>query len=201
MRRSDHRLFLHHWLRAPLSIGAVVPSGTPLARAMAAQIDPNGGTCVELGAGTGAITQALLETGLPAERLVVIERNPVFARLLSGRFPGVRVCQGDACQTHNLLATGAEAPIQAVVSGLPLLALPCAVQRGILRSSLATLGPDGRFIQFTYGLLSPVPQGLMQDFDLRGRRVATVWRNLPPARVWHYTRLSSHRGVGERLAA
>lgn len=199
MRDSDHRLFLQHWLRSPLSMGALLPSGSPLARLMAAQIDPAGGPVVELGAGTGAITRALLACGLPPDRLLVVERNPVFARLLQDRFPGVHIVQGDASQTERLMIAAGLGPAQTIISSLPLLALPARVQHDILRSSLAVLGPAGCFIQFTYGLVSPITPELRQVLDLQGRRVATVWRNLPPARIWRYTR--PRPGISQRLAA
>lgn len=168
---------------------------------MASQIDPRGGTVVELGAGTGVITKALLDTGLPPEHLVVIERNPVFCRLLLERFPRIHIFQADARQAHTLLEPSALAPVQAVVSGLPLLGFPVAVQRQILLSSLALLKPPACFVQFTYGLVSPVPQGLIQDLSLRGRRVRTVWRNLPPARIWRYSPQIDRRRQVEPLAA
>ncbi|HZD25941.1 MAG TPA: rRNA adenine N-6-methyltransferase family protein, partial [Alphaproteobacteria bacterium] len=86
--RSDDRVFLSRWLRAPLSTGAVTPSGRALARLMAAQIDPEAdGHVIELGAGTGAITRALLDAGVDCRRLVLIEKDPVLHGLLSRRYP------------------------------------------------------------------------------------------------------------------
>ena len=104
MSANDLRLFLTYWVRAPLRTGAVLPSGTGLARTMAAQVNvTQEETVVELGAGTGAVTRALLERGIPAERLLVVERNPAFYHRLRAKFPELRVLQGDARNLHTLL--------------------------------------------------------------------------------------------------
>src|SRR5208282_6110901 len=44
------------------------------------------------------------------------------------------------------------------------------------------MGPEGVFVQFTYGLLSPIPR----DARYAAHGGAPIWRNLPPARVWTY---------------
>ncbi len=82
-RGSRHRKFLAAWVRAPLRMGAIIPSSKSLARAMAKQVDPDQpGMVIELGAGTGAITQALLDSGLAPSRMLVIERDPQLQLLL-----------------------------------------------------------------------------------------------------------------------
>lgn len=184
---NDFRLFLAHWIRNPLRTGAVLPSGSGLARRMADQVDPQGhGLVVELGAGTGVITRALLERSVPIERLVVVEASSRFCSRLRHRFPGLRVVHGDARRLASLIE-GQDAPkIDTIVSSLPLLSLARSVQEAVLRSSFELLDEHGTFVQFTYGLASPVRSSIRRKLRLRAQVVGRVLHNLPPATVWSY---------------
>jgi phosphatidylethanolamine/phosphatidyl-N-methylethanolamine N-methyltransferase len=182
-------LFLARWLKAPHRMGAVVPSGRVLARAMAREIDPvGGGTVIELGGGTGSITRALLERGVAPRRLVVVERDRMLAALLRKRFPGVKVVRGDACLLVALLRPLGIESADAVVSSLPLLSMPKPVRRRIVEESFAFLGEDGPFVQFTYGVASPLAA---PELRLAGEVADRVWANLPPAAVWRFRRLAA----------
>src|SRR5215472_7385643 len=121
---TDTTLFLQEWIANPQRTGAVVPSSRKLAAAMAQWLpsDPNS-YVLELGPGTGAVTQALLAHGLRQDRLVAIERNPKLAHLLHERFPRAHIITGDAWQLDELLHRRNH-PIRhvgAVISSLPLL--------------------------------------------------------------------------------
>ncbi len=188
--REDLSLFLRYWIRAPLRTGAVLPSGLGLARAMAQQVHSDGdGVVVEIGAGTGAVTQALLESGVPPDRLVVVERNPAFCRRLRVKFKDLQVVHGDARYLQSLLARQGVSRVGTVVSSLPLLSLSVAAQQAVLRESFSMLGSAGSYVQFTYGLLSPVDRSLRRSLGLRGYLADRIWRNLPPASVWCYEAL------------
>lgn len=182
-------VFLKAWLKSPLRVGAIAPSGERLARAMARVVPRRSAApVVELGGGTGSITAALLRRIEP-ERLLVVERDPELARHLRRKFPSVRVIQGDARHLdRELKALGIER-VSAVVSGLPLMAMPKRVQREILDASFRVLEPGAPYIQFTYSLFSPLPR---REFGLNGRPVARVLQNVPPASIWIYRR----RGAG-----
>src|SRR6202453_3785635 len=102
---ADSARFLKTLIATPRLTGAVAPSGRALARAMAAAAgSPPPGLVVELGPGTGPVTQALIEAGMVSERLVLIEYDPSFCRMLERRFEGVRVIQGDAYDLPHTLA-------------------------------------------------------------------------------------------------
>jgi phosphatidylethanolamine/phosphatidyl-N-methylethanolamine N-methyltransferase len=181
-------LFLSRWIKAPHLIGALAPSSRGLARAMACEIDPKGqGAIVELGGGTGSITRALLERGLPPARLVVVERDRTLAALLRTRFPGVRILHGDAVELVALLRPLAIEGAAAIVSSLPLLSLPKQMRRRIVEQSFALLGEHGTFVQYTYGVASPVAA---PEFGLIGEVAQRIWRNFPPAVVWRFRRLA-----------
>jgi phosphatidylethanolamine/phosphatidyl-N-methylethanolamine N-methyltransferase len=169
---------------------------------MAAQIElDRPGVVIELGAGTGVVTRALLARGLPASRLVVVERDPGFCRLLHLHVPGVLVLQEDARRLRAALAARGIDRVAAVVSSLPLLALSLSTQRSVLRQSTGLLEPGGQFVQFTYGAGSPVHPALVRRLGLDGHPVARVWRNLPPAVVWSYIANGSGKPTARRLAA
>lgn len=197
-------LILGLWLRSPFEIGAVAASSGPLARAMARQVNPNRpGLVVELGGGTGSITEALLERGIAPNRLVIVERHPRLHALLQQRFPSAIVLQGDAAHLRQLLAGRGLRGVRAVVSGLPLLAMGEAQQKAIVDSAMDVLSPGGRLVQFSYGPACPLPQKLRKELGVRARSVANVLWNLPPARVWVLapSRSSAARSLATPLEA
>ena len=191
---AESKLFLKLWLRSPLTMGALMPSSRGLAEAIARQVPKGKGPVIELGGGTGAVTEALLDAGVRREDLYVIELDEELHQVLTERFPGVRVVKGDATQLRKLLKPYRLPPARAVVSGLPLLSMKRPVQEAILDEAFAMLPPGGDFIQFTYSLFSPVPR---REFDLVGEPRATIVANFPPARVWVYQRTGRPNGKAE----
>ncbi|HXV23993.1 MAG TPA: methyltransferase domain-containing protein [Alphaproteobacteria bacterium] len=183
-------LFLKAWLKSPLRVGAIAPSGEHLGRAMARVVPRRSSLpIVELGGGTGSVTAALLHH-VPAERLIVVERDPDLARHLRSRFPGVTVVQGDARHLGQHLKTLGIGPVAAVVSGLPVVAMPKRILRELLDASFEVLEPGAPFIQFTYSLFSPLPR---REFGLKGRPVARVLQNVPPASIWIFRKRARSR--------
>ena len=186
-RRLDETVrFLKSFVDSPRLTGAVAPSGRALARAMAASVGPLGhGLVVELGPGTGPVTRALLERGLGRRRLVLVEYDRRFCQMLQAAFAPATVIQSDAYDLKRALGDMAGLPIRAVVSSLPLLNQPSQRRLKLMEDAFALMGPEGVFVQFTYGLLSPIPmQACAGRYLAHGG--APIWRNLPPARVWTY---------------
>lgn len=184
IRLDDEMRFIRSWLEKPLAIGAVTPSGKVLARTMARYVDPaTSGPVVELGPGTGPVTEALVEEGIDPARLVLIEFNPTFCKLLRARYPTATVVQGDAYGLRHLLGGMLQRPAAAVVSGLPLVTKPVGTRLRLLREALELLRPGAPFIQFTYGVVSPIPKRLA---GVRAEASERIWKNMPPARVWVY---------------
>lgn len=183
---KDSRLLFKLWLKNPRSIGAVAVSSPELAAAMARQVPKSlEGFVVELGGGTGSVTRALLASGIPPAKLVVIERDPVLHRYLSDHFPGIHVLLGDAVHLPALLRRHGIAPVSAIVSSLPLLSLKRSIQLRIGAQAFAVLQPGAPMIQFTYGLFSPLPR---ERLGILGEVEERVLQNLPPASVWRYSR-------------
>lgn len=182
---SDGLRFLRSLILRPRAIGAIAPSSPQLARKIAQQVDPAvAGAVLELGPGTGVVTEALIARGISAERLIAIEADPDLAKLMRERFPALQVIEGDAFDLERTLPREASGPLAATVSGLPLLNFAPARRRALIASALARIASGGPFVQFSYGFTAPVPG----DRELHVRQAALVLANLPPARVWVYRR-------------
>jgi len=177
---EDYGDFLRGLINDPKGVSAPTPSSPALARAIAAEVDPSrDGLVIELGPGTGVVTQALLDQGVPAERLIAIEQERTFVGLMRERFPAVTVCDGDALLFESCFVPGMK--VAAIVSGLPLLNFPLSSRQSLLRRALRCQGPGGRFIQLSYSWRPPVARQPGTDLESK-----TVWRNFPPAHVWTY---------------
>ena len=150
---TDTTLFLQEWFANPQRTGSLVPSSRQLAAAMARWLpaDPDS-YVLELGPGTGAVTQALLAHGLREDRLVAIERNPKLALLLRQRFPRAQIISGDAWQLDGLLHNRHEpiTRVGAVISSLPLLNFPPEEAETLAHKIRAILEPQGTWVQYSY---------------------------------------------------
>ena len=184
LRLDDEVRFLRSWIEKPLHMGAVMPSGRLLARTMAQYVDPHGtGPVIELGPGTGAITNALVQHGIDQKRLVLVEYNPGFCALLRDRYPQAKVVQGDAYRLRDTLWNVLGMPASAVVSGLPLVTKPMLTRMKLVSDAFAAMAPNAPFVQFTYSVVPPIPKSLPGVTTEASER---IWMNLPPARVWVY---------------
>ncbi len=183
MSNRDLALFMGQLVRRPHQVVALAPSSEGLCREMAAEINPTAGPVIELGAGTGNITRAMIARGLPADQIHAIEMNPEFCARLRAEIPGLNVYQMSAGDLADLPVE----TVQAVVSGLPLLSMPTALQRAILTGFAKKVRPGGSYVQFTYGPKPPVTKVVRDELDLTWRVSAKIWRNLPPARVYRFS--------------
>lgn len=174
-------LFSRALLASPGSVGAVCPSSPRLARALASHVPLNidNGLVLELGAGTGRVTTALLERGINPETLVIVEQDKLLARHLKNRFLNISVIHGNAiklCEMCNRY----DRHVGCVISSLPLLSLPPATVEALGETLQQLLGRDGLLIQYTYRLNNR-PSPLATYLERVSTR--TIWGNIPPARV------------------
>lgn len=175
--------FFRAWLKDPLRVAAVAPSGRALASLITSEISRTTGPVIELGPGTGAFTRALVARGVLKEDLALIEREAQFAGALRQRHPGTKTLCMDATRLRMVsLFDGRLAG--AVVSGLPLLSMRPRQVIGILRGAFDKMRPDGAFYQFTYGPRCPVPTRLLDRLGLKAERIGGTLANLPPASVY-----------------
>jgi phosphatidylethanolamine/phosphatidyl-N-methylethanolamine N-methyltransferase len=176
-------LFFRRWLANPLQMGSIVPSSPALGRRIAALVERGPEeVVVELGAGTGAVTRALLAGGVPPERLVVVEIVPEMARHLARELPGVTVLEGDAFALAETLPAPLHGRVGTAICGIPLVLLPLERQRAFV-AAVEAVAPGRGFLLYTYCVTSPLP---CKALGLTARREAWTPLNFPPASVWRY---------------
>jgi phospholipid N-methyltransferase len=137
---------------------------------------------LELGPGTGAVTEALFKRGLREDRLIAIEYNDNLAKRLRKRFRSAQIVTGDAWELDTLLA---ELPrpvgsVGAVISSLPLLNFPKEQADALAQKIRTLLEPRGRWVQYSYHIIKDRSRGA-DDFRVISSKI--VWWNIPPARV------------------
>jgi len=196
--RSDPLVFLRGWSRDPVAVGLPFASSSwtarRLARAVLEAAIPGSGPVLELGAGTGPVTQALIEAGCPQDQIIVVERDAELCAILQRRFGNLRVLHGDALELRDILARAKIPSVSVVLSGLPMRAVAPPAAARCYSGAFHCMPLGGAIIQYTYGYKSPVaPEevGLKLDTTFVGRE----WRNVPPMGIWTY-RLSRALGNG-----
>ena len=175
----------------PRPMGAACPSSPELARRVARMVGKSPDTFVlEIGAGTGAITSALLRDCVPPHRLIAIERSRSMVTLLQQRFEGVKVVEADACELTTALSTIKDFDprrITHIVSSLPLRSLLPEQVEKITREIRKLMAYGPQLVQYTYNLRQGSGDMLA---DLRRSVSSLVWLNLPPARVEVFSAVS-----------
>ncbi len=180
------KLFLLRVLKNPRQLGAVAPSSRHLGAFLAKHtIVDDFSPIIELGGGTGALTRALINTGIDPSRLFVIELDPELAAYLKSALPQVNVIHGNAAELDQILPPEIIGKVQRIVSGLPMINMPEFVRRNILESCFKVMASEGAYLQYTYSPRSSIDA---KAYHLKKQRVGTIFRNLPPATVWQYTK-------------
>ena len=185
----DKFRFFSAWSRNPRRVAAIAPSGKALAALITREIGPETGPVLELGPGTGVFTQALIDRGVAAHDVTMVEYDAQFARLLAARFPLSTVMRMDATE----LAAGFPTPpaqFGAVICGLGLMSMRPAQLEALVRGAFALMAPGAAFYLFTYGRRCSVSKKILDRIGLKAERVGTVLRNLPPATVFRIVRRS-----------
>jgi len=181
---DDFGHFFKGWIRNPLAMGAFAPSGKSLAKLMAKDVGA-GSRVIELGAGTGTVTEALLANGVAPSNLYIVERDPQFVKILERRFPRCHVIAADALALA--LPFDAAGAFDFVISGLPLLCFSPDKRYRALREALQLLKPHGRLHQFTYAGRCPVDRDLRALLRVDSVLLGIAALNLPPGFVYRLT--------------
>lgn len=192
-------IFYRRWLKAPLRVGAVSPSGARLAQIITSELSADSGPIVEFGPGTGVFTRSILDKGIPPEDLYCLELDGAFVRSLRAAFPKVNILNESATDIATKVPVE-PGSVGAVVSGLPLLSMGKAAQTAILDGVFKMLRPGGAFYQFTYGWKVPVPTQMLRDRGIEFQVIGRTLRNIPPARVYRMV-LPQEAAVGLPRAA
>ncbi|MEM7166131.1 MAG: methyltransferase domain-containing protein [Planctomycetota bacterium] len=186
--------FLKEFVAHPSKVGAVAPSSRYLARTLIHDFDlANAKVVVEFGPGTGAFTKEIVRQIGEDTAFLAIELRETFVKQLEKRFPGLDVHHGSAEDAPQLLAARNLGPADYVLSGLPWASFPHDLQERLLHAAVEALRPGGRFATFAYTAAAWTPKArgfrslLHHTFD-QVEVSRTVWRNLPPAFVYHCTK-------------
>lgn len=179
-------LFFQRWIANPLSMGSITPSAPALCKLIAKHtLCEPGQVVVEFGGGTGAITKALLDKGLPGERIYSFEIDDHLAHFLRGHYPDVTVVNEDCRKVADVLGPDLVGKVGTVVIGIPMLNLSASMQQDVVDACFSVLPEGGRFILYTYTLVSPLNQ---KRLGIKGKRLGFTTMNVPPASVWGYTK-------------
>jgi phosphatidylethanolamine/phosphatidyl-N-methylethanolamine N-methyltransferase len=144
---------------------------------------------LELGAGTGAVTEALVEIGWPLDHIVVVERDEGSCRTLERRIPGLQVIHTNALKLGAVAVNTGLWCAAVVLSGLPMRAVPPQAAFHCYVEAFRLLPPGGAIIQYSYGFRPPVdPQATAPP--LEATFMGREWLNCPPVGIWRY-RLSA----------
>lgn len=183
-RQAPHWIFFRRFLKNPVAVASLIPSSPALGRLVARQVrrEPDE-YVVELGCGTGAITRALLDAGVPPERLIAVDLDPELLAVLREDCPQITVMQCDAATITQYLPPEVVGKVGTVICGIPISLLPRRRQRRLVEEMLALMPPGHRFLAYTHRPVSPLPR---RELGLQGECLARTLRNLPPASVWGY---------------
>jgi phosphatidylethanolamine/phosphatidyl-N-methylethanolamine N-methyltransferase len=183
---KEGELFFRQWLRSPKSMGSVIPSSKFLAQAVAREVawEP-GQYVVELGGGTGAISQGLIDRGIPRDHLVVIELDTSLHGFLKERLSGCHVIQGDATRLDEILKHHGVGEVGTVISGLPMVGMPFDFHKAIIGQGFRNVRPGGFMLQYSYSPVAPIPAAKL---GVEAKIARFVPLNVPPAFVWKYTK-------------
>lgn len=183
---NDFFLFIGKFLRHGTKIASLAPSSPWLSRATVGNVDwDKAGVIVELGAGTGPITRVIAEKARPETKVIVLERDADFAKLLRDRFakyPNFDVIEGDVRDLARMLTDRGIGRVDYVISGLPVPSFPKDLQVSFFKVMRQILGPEGGYNQITE--IPWVYQGLYRKFFDNVRFVFEP-RNFPPAGAYY----------------
>lgn len=203
MRSVVDTLLLREFLRDPTGIAAVMPSSAAMATVLSVSIPESGEpVVVELGAGTGACTGVIQHRLCGRGCHIAVEVNPTFAELLAKRYPNVEVVCGEAKDLPTFLADRRMPSADVIISTLPWAPFaPSATQRPLLAILAESLVDEGAYTQAAYAWTRWAPAARRQLRQLRAsfEEVViseTIWRNVPPARVYIARRPRNGRTPG-----
>lgn len=180
---ANAALFFRRWLANPLQMGSIIPSSRALCERVARNVERAPEEYVlELGAGTGVVSRALLDHGVPPEKLIVVEIVPDMAEHLRSVLPGVNVVCGDAFALKDAIPADWQGRIGTAICGIPLVMLPFQQQQKFV-DAVESVAPGKGFLLFTYCITSPLPY---RKLGLTAKRLEWTPLNFPPASVWRY---------------
>jgi len=186
---ADIARFLKHFVTSPQKTGAILPSSRGLARIMAEDMGINKAKLViDVGAGTGVFTGEALRHIRTGTRVIAIEINPHFAKVIRQRYPRVIVISDSVEHISKHMKAIGHRHADVILCSLPWSHFPKPLQVRLLNAMVAALKPGGRFSTFAYIHSSWWPNARHFHRLLKARfrkvtRTRIAWFNVPPAFV------------------
>ena len=179
----DTCLFLRSWYDSPTRMGAWFPSFARTGKMLAGIIrDVNNAKVVELGAGTGQVTEQIIATGIKPENFVTIEFDQGFCKALLEKHPkGLNLLNIDAAKMEEELPNDFMRNVDYVISTLPLITLGEKKAKEVIEAVFKVMKPGGVYIQITY---TPYKPKYMKELGLKATKLCISWLNLPPTHIW-----------------
>ena len=173
-----------YW-KTPNNIGFVLPSSEKVSRTVVNNIqNPEESLVVEIGAGTGVITSHIIQKGVLAKNLYVVEYDSNLFKILEKKFPMLdHLYNIDAANLSSTLPKDIIGQVDYVISTIPLLLLPLEKCQEILKEAKRVLKPNGVFLQVT---LTPFVPKYIKELGMKAKRAGVCCANIPPAFVWRY---------------
>jgi len=184
------QLFLKRFLANPGIVGALLPSSPALCREICSHINiESAEAVVELGPGTGVITDEILERINPQTKFVAIELDEKLYETLHRNRPDLNIVNDSAENLTQIMKNADIKHLNAIISGLPWAAFPEKLQVGILSAVFDSLCGGGYFTTFAYlqGLMLPAGQRFKKLLKKSFKEVKisrVIWKNIPPAIVY-----------------
>ncbi len=181
---KEAKSFFKNFIFHPNEIGAVAPTSSFTAHKIAENLKDNGKKyIIELGSGTGSLTQGLIEAGVDAERLICIEINQKFCEIFKEKLPNVKIICSDVNNLKSLISEEIYNNIGNIISTIPLLTISPEIKEMLMKNIKEVTASNVQYIQVSYSPISPVPY---KKFNWKQKRIGIVWKNLPPISIFSY---------------
>jgi phosphatidylethanolamine/phosphatidyl-N-methylethanolamine N-methyltransferase len=188
IRKAENRLFFRRWIKNPRQLGTLAPISVKLANLAAQTAFKNykpGTPVIEIGAGTGRLTRALLQRGIRLQDLSVVELDGEMCDFLRKTIPSLNVIEGDATELSTLIPDSMVGHVGVVVSAIPLMYLGTDTRKNLINAAFDVLQPNAEIIHVTYNNKSP-----LKFWDhVEQSRAAATWFNIPPGFVWRFRQI------------
>ena len=180
-------LFLKSWFDSPTRMGALFPSFARTGRILASIIkDQANVNVVELGAGTGQVTDQIIAAGVNLDNFATIEFDTHFCNEVRNKHPGIRILNIDAATMEENLPKRFVGNTDYIISTLPLITLGEKKAKEVIEAVFKVLKPGGVYIQITF---SPIKPKYMKKLGLRAKKICVAWINLPPTHIWRICKI------------
>lgn len=181
--KKHHRRFLSNFFTERKQVGAVAPSSKFLVRSMCNKINfEECDVILELGPGTGVFTYELLKRAKANTKIILLELNTEFYKILKSKFkdPRVEILLRSADEIQEVLDERNIEKVDAILSSLPLTIIPKEIKTKIVESSFSALKENGTYVQYQYSLNA---KKLLKSFFGK-LDIGFVPVNVPPAFIY-----------------